>query len=204
MPKAKGRNADMRQATRAAILDAARWLFEAEGYDAVATQTICATAGVSQGALFDHFGSKRDLFMVVHDQWQHRLVAAIEAAAAGTADPWQRFSGIWRAYLSSTQDPAMRQVLLLDGPHVIGLAQMRARDRNTAFAFFKGEVAALMQAGLIRAMDVHGLSVLLFGALDQAAFEMADFPADGALRDRLLDSFEALMQALRPPPGPVP
>ncbi|WP_165771923.1 TetR/AcrR family transcriptional regulator [Niveispirillum lacus] len=204
MPKAKGRNAEMRQATRAAILDAARRLFEVDGYDAVPTQAICAAAGVSQGALFDHFGSKRDLFIAVHDQWQDRLVATIEAAATGIADPWQRFSGIWRTYLSSTQDPAMRQVLLLDGPYVIGLAPMRARDRDTAFAFFKEEVTALMQAGLIRAMDAHGLSVLLFGALDQAAFEMADFPADTALRHRLLDSFEALMQALRPAPGPVP
>lgn len=200
MPKAKGPNAEMRQATRAAILDAARRLFEVSGYDAVATSAICAAAGVSQGALFDHFGSKRDLFILVHDQWQDRLVAAIDAAATGIADPWQRFSRIWRTYLSSTENPAMRQVLLLDGPYVIGLAQMRARDRDTAFAFFKGEVASLMQAGLIRPLDAHGLSVLLFGALDQAAFEMADFPGDGDLRRRLLDSFETVMQALRPAP----
>ncbi|MFN8831966.1 MAG: TetR/AcrR family transcriptional regulator [Labrys sp. (in: a-proteobacteria)] len=200
MPKPRGKNAEMRKATRAALLAAARDLFERHGYEAVATQAISAAAGVSHGALFDHFGSKRDLFIAVHDGWQDALVARIDAAAAVETDPWRRFAGIWRAYLSSTEDPAMRQILLLDGPHVVGLAQMRARDRETAFAFFRAEVEALIAAGLIRPLDAHGLSVLLFGALDQAAFEMADFPGDAGLRARLLASMDALMEALRPPP----
>lgn len=198
MPKPRGKNGDMRAATHAAILDAARSLFETKGYEAVSTQAICAAAGVSQGALFAHFGSKRDLFMAVHDGWQDALVARIDAAAAAHDDPWQRFRGIWRAYLASTEDPAMRRVLLLDGPHVIGLERMRARDRETAFAFFRGEVEALMEKGLIRQADAHGLALLLFGALDQAAFEMADFPDDATLRTRLLDSMDMLMEALRP------
>lgn len=188
----------MRGATHAAILDAARSLFETKGYDAVSTQTICAAAGVSQGALFNHFGSKRDLFMAVHDDWQDALVARIDAAAAAHDDAWQRFRAIWRAYLASTENPEMRRVLLLDGPHVIGIERMRARDRETAFAFFRGEVEALMAKGLIRQLDAHGLALLLFGALDQAAFEMADFPDDAELRTRLLDSMDALMEALRP------
>lgn len=198
MPKPKGRNAEMRLATRAAILDAAQGLFETLGYDEVSTQAICAAAGVSQGALFDHFGSKRDLFIAVHDRWQDALVERIDAAAAAEADPWRRFAGIWRAYLSATEEPAMRQVLLLDGPHVIGLARMRARDRETAFAFLEAEVAALIAAGLLRPIDPHGLAVLLFGAFDQAAFEIADFPDDAGLRARLTASVEALMEALRP------
>ena len=198
MPKPRGKNADMRAATRGAILDAARALFETRGYDAVSTQTICAAAGVSQGALFDHFGSKRDLFIAVHDGWQDALVARIDAAASMPGDPWARFRGIWRAYLASTEEAAMWQVLLFDGPHVIGLERMRARDRETAFAFFKSEVEALMAQGLIRPTDSHGLSILLFGALDQAAFEMADFPDDEDLRSRLVASMDALMDALRP------
>lgn len=198
MPKAKGRNTEMRLATRLAILAAATRLFEAHGFDAVTTPAICAAAGVSQGALFDHFGSKRDLFIAVHDQWQDQLVADIGAATTGLDDPWQRFSTIWRTYLSATENPAMRQILLLDGPYVIGLSQIRTRDRESAFAFFKMEVSALIDRGCIQAIDAHGLAVLLFGALDQAAFEMADFPSDDGLRQRLVASFEALMQALCP------
>lgn len=203
MPKAKGRNADMRQATRSAILAAAKSLFEAHGFDAVSAQAIAEAAGVSHGAVFDHFGSKRALFIAVHDAWQDALVARIAEAVAGDGEPWARFSAIWRAYLSSTEDPAMRQILLLDGPRVIGLAEMRARDRESAFAFFHEEVASLIRAGLIQPMDSHGLAILLFGALDQAAFELADFPEDATLRTRLLTSMEAVMAALRTkPPAP--
>ncbi|NBN79318.1 TetR family transcriptional regulator [Microvirga tunisiensis] len=198
MPKPKGRNADMRAATREALMTAARTLFEQNGYEAVSTQAICAAAGVSQGTLFAHFGSKRDLFIAVHDAWQDHLVASIDAAARRHVDPWLRFDAIWRAYLAATDIPPMRQILLLDGPHVIGLAQMRARDRETAFAFLKAEVTGLIDAQLLRPVDPHGLAVLLFGALDQAAFEIADFPADTDLRLRLVASVEALLDALRP------
>jgi AcrR family transcriptional regulator len=198
MPKPSGRNRDLYEATHARILESARTLFAARGYDHVTTPEVAAAAGVSHGSLFHHFPTKRDLFAAVHDGYQLELIGRIDAAAAAAPDPAARFDAIWRAYLDSTADPAMRRILLLDGPRVIGLEALRARDRETAFAFFTGELAALQAAGLIRAGSVRALAVLLFGALDQAAFEIADFPDDAELRRALVDEVAALVSALRP------
>jgi len=198
MPKPSGRNRDLYDATHARILGAARTLFAARGFDDVTTPEVAAAAGVSHGSLFHHFRTKRDLFVAVHDGFQLELIGRIDAAAAAARDPSSRFDAIWRAYLGSTEDPGMRRILLLDGPRVIGLEALRARDRETAFAFFAGELAALQACGLIRAGSVRALAVLLFGALDQAAFEIADFPDDADLRRALVAEVAALVEALRP------
>lgn len=197
MPKPKGRNDETYAATHQRLLQIARRLFETEGYEAVTTQAIAKACGLSQGSLFHHFGSKRDLFIAVHNHWQDELVARIEHDAASARDPATRFDRVWRAYLAATEDPAMRRVLLLDGPSVIGLEALRARDRETALGFFGAQIEELMRTGGIRRLDAGALAILLFGALDQAAFEIADFPHDADLRRRLIDGFCAMIDALK-------
>jgi hypothetical protein len=86
---------------------------------------------------------------------------------------------------------------LLDGPHVIGLEALRARDRETAFAYFEEQIEAIMSAGQMPWRDVRALSVILFGALDQAAFEIADFPEDKALRASLFEAVAQTIEALK-------
>ena len=47
---------------RGLILAAARELFTAQGYDATTTKAIAAEAGVLESLIFNHFGSKAELF----------------------------------------------------------------------------------------------------------------------------------------------
>ena len=48
---------------RALVLAAARELFEQRGYEPVSTREIADRAGVTQAAVFRHFGTKADLFV---------------------------------------------------------------------------------------------------------------------------------------------
>lgn len=200
MGKPKGANDETYARTHAALLDAARQLFPARGYDHVSATDLCDHAHTSHGSLFHHFKTKRDLFILVHNEWQDRLIHRIRTAAEGARDPWSRFNHVWRTYLEATENAEMRQVLLLDGPSVIGLRQLRQRDRTTVFAFLQAEFQILLHAGLIPALDPNALTILFFGALDQAAFEIADFPHDAALRKRLLSTTTAILDNLRRDP----
>lgn len=197
MPKPKGANRETYAASHLRLLEVATRLFEAHGYDGVTTDQIAHAAGVAPGSLFHHFQSKKSLFVAVHNAYQEKLIEGISRAIAEALDPADRFDRMWRAYLESTEDAGMRRVLLLDGPKVIGLEALRQQDRQTAFAFFSQEVQALMDAGIFPQDNVRALSVLLFGALDQAAFEIADFPEDRALRRAILSSVENLIRALK-------
>src|ERR1700694_6081611 len=80
--------ADQSEATRAALIGAARELFAARGYAAVATEEIVRAAGVTRGALYHHFAGKIELFEAVYEDVERGLVEQIAASAISTAgDP---------------------------------------------------------------------------------------------------------------------
>ena len=61
----KSRKAEQSEATRAALVAAARELLTDKGYAGVATEEIVQRAGVTRGALYHHFRDKRALFRAV-------------------------------------------------------------------------------------------------------------------------------------------
>ena len=54
--------------TRVAILDAARSLYEAQGYFGVGMEAVAKKAGVSRRAVYLHFASKADLLGALHER----------------------------------------------------------------------------------------------------------------------------------------
>ncbi len=90
--------------TRADLLDAAARVFSAKGFEGASVDDVATEAGYTKGAVYAHFGSKRDLFLAVarsvldaESAGEHRLpgvtaegvdVAALEDALAASAqDP---------------------------------------------------------------------------------------------------------------------
>ncbi|HEX2087871.1 MAG TPA: helix-turn-helix domain-containing protein, partial [Solirubrobacteraceae bacterium] len=51
------------EATTSELVEAARALFAADGYAATSLDDVVRRAGVTKGALYHHFGGKRDLFL---------------------------------------------------------------------------------------------------------------------------------------------
>jgi AcrR family transcriptional regulator len=66
--------------TRARLLQAAADVFAARGYDGTRVADIAATAGVSNGALYAHFGSKAELLVAALRAHGGRVLADLLAA----------------------------------------------------------------------------------------------------------------------------
>lgn len=159
-------NRERTEATRGALIAAARRLFVEKGYAGTSTPEIAASAGITRGALYHHFADKRDLFRAVVEREAHAVAEEIEAAAPDDLPARDALAAGGTAYLAAMTVPGRTRLLLIEGPAVLGSAEMGALDEaNAARTLRAGLEAAMAGSGL----PVAALSVLLSAAFDRAA-----------------------------------
>ena len=86
---------------RKAILDSARGLFSAHGYDRASMRDIARTAGVTVPVLYDHFRSKQALQVALIEREGDILVAQV---------PTDSEAATWREYVRESFDTFFRFV----------------------------------------------------------------------------------------------
>src|SRR6516165_10537526 len=121
----KSRQAENSAATRAALVKVARKLFAERGYTEAATEEVVRRARVTRGALYHHFRDKQDLFRAVLHEEERKLAGTVTAAAATEPDPWRALKAGSEAFLDACLDPAVRQIVLIDAPAVLGWEDYR-------------------------------------------------------------------------------
>lgn len=178
-------NRDRSDATRAALTAAARTLFVAKGYAETSTPEIAAAAGVTRGALYHHFHDKRDLFRAVVDHEARAVAAAIETAGADSSGSAAMLAGS-EAYLDAMTVPGRTRLLLIDGPAVLGAAEIDDLDSaNAARTLREGLAAAAAESGAT-ALPLQALAVLLSAAFDRAAMAIEAGGDPAAFRSAML------------------
>ncbi|GAA3154538.1 TetR/AcrR family transcriptional regulator [Planomonospora alba] len=191
-----GGRALQRERTRQALLREGRRLFAARGYGAVGLSEIVRAAGVTKGALYHHFEGKSDLFRAVLEQVQQEVARAVAAAADAQDDPWARLVAGCRAFLAAGADPEIQQIMLVDGPAVLGWSEWRALDEAASARHLAEALTALVEAGVIAPQPVPPLVHLLSGAMNEAALWLAGSAGPGDLADTQA-ALERMLEALR-------
>jgi len=87
-----------RDQRRAQLLDAANDVFTTKGYHAAAMDDIADVAGVSKPVLYQHFGSKLELYLDLLDLSCDRLVEVVQEALASTEDNGDRVVATMSAF----------------------------------------------------------------------------------------------------------
>jgi AcrR family transcriptional regulator len=194
--------AEQSEATRAALLAAARPLFAARGYADVGTEEIVRAAGVTRGALYHHFDGKRELFRAVYEDIERQLVERIaESAISSASDPFAALHAGAQAFLDACEsDPAVQRIALLDAPSVLGWEEWRAIGLRYGFGLVEGTLQAAVDAGLIESQPVRPLAHLLLGSIDEGAMLVARADDGGKTRAEVGAAVTRLLDALRPSP----
>ncbi|MGJ6968324.1 TetR/AcrR family transcriptional regulator [Streptosporangium sp. G11] len=186
--------ARQRLETRRALVTEARRLFARHGYAAVSLAQIVGAAAVTKGALYHHFDSKAALFHVVVEQVQREVGERVAAAADAYDDPWEQLVAGCRAFLAVSRDPDVQQIMLVDGPAVLGWNEWRAMDEASSARHLTEALATLIEAGVVARRPVEPLARLLSGAMNEAALWLArstdpdDLPAVTEELSRILES----------------
>jgi AcrR family transcriptional regulator len=83
---------------RRQLLDVAVDVFAERGFHATSMDEVAEAAGVTKPVLYQHFDSKRDLFVELLDDVGSHLVEAVTAAVGGAIGPRQRVEAGFEAY----------------------------------------------------------------------------------------------------------
>jgi len=171
---------ERRDATRRALIAAARRQFAESGYAATNTPAIATEAGVTRGALYHHFADKQALFEAVVEEEHALLALAINAAAESDDEPGPVRALIegGDAYLAAMQDPGRRRILLIDAPAVIPREKLDAINARFGLRTLVQGVEAAVAADAIRDLPVLPLAQLLDALFDRAALAPAEELAD--------------------------
>jgi len=165
-------------ATRAALVAAARRLFADHGYADVGTERIVRAAGVTRGALYHQFVDKAELFAAVLESVEQGIMARLIAAAATASDspdahPVGSLIAGADAWLDACADTEVQQIVLVDGPAVLGWERWREIGERYGMGLVAELLNESIAAGAIPDQPVEPLAHVLVGALDEAALYVA-------------------------------
>lgn len=193
VPKAGRRSNKARtEATRAALIAAARALFVEKGYAETGTPEIVAAAEVTRGALYHHFADKADLFRATLEQEAKAVAARIEHDTRNPISALEAMIIGTESYFVAMSVPGRARLLLLDGPAVLGHAEMARINGETGDEELRQGLAYAVEEGALEAVPLGAMTQVLSAAFDRAALSIAE----GEPADDYKQAIRALLTAL--------
>lgn len=144
-------------------------LFAHAGYGGTSIETVLAATGLSRGALYHHFKDKAALFEAVLEAMEATIADRLRAASIGIADPLAAMRAGGDAWLELSRDPAIKQIVLIDAPAVVGWQKWREIDARFGFGLLKAGLKNLAKAGRLRPDLVEPLSHVLLASMMELA-----------------------------------
>jgi len=190
-------HAERRAGTQAAVMKAARKLFGERGFAATSVDDIAGASRVAKGAIYHYFKTKNDLFEAVFEQASSDLVVEIDGAVRREKDTLAMLSAGTQLYFEKCARGPMGQIILRDGPAVLGWQRWREIDARHFGGKIPRALNIAMDAGIIARQPVEPLARLLLGAISEAAAACAGRNDIGAVGSEYARAFRSLLDALR-------
>src|SRR5262245_31707263 len=191
------------EAKVARLMASARELFATRGYGATTTADVARHAGVSEGMVFHHFGSKAGLLQAVAADYGRGLGEAMEAAAR--AQPPEGFvEASLRAAFRYVRERGASVRYLQERAEPGDTAAARNATRTEIVASIERGLVQQRGSGLLRPLDPHITAELLF-ALVEAALMECFVHGDGSREsDYLREAVACVTGAVRATAAPAP
>jgi AcrR family transcriptional regulator len=196
----KERQEREREAVGRAILDAARDLFVAEGYQNVSIRKIADRIEYSPAAIYSYFPSKDDIFFALAEEGFRLLFSRRPDVSGGSGIDALRAT-FWQLYDFSRSDPEYFALMFLD-------RSVPRISKNWERFAFVGEMKEQIAQTILQAVDEghlpetanpHAVSRILTAAMiGAAALHLCDRLAPGEDAEALArDTLEAVLTGLR-------
>jgi AcrR family transcriptional regulator len=185
------------EATRAALIAAARRLFVDKGYFATSTEEIVAEAGVgTRGALYHHFADKLALFHAVFESVETELLTAAAGSETHDGALAQLEAGLLGFLEAAATSRDVQRVLLIDGPAVLGWPQWRALEEKFGLGAIRALLDQAVTEGSIAAQPLDAVAHILLAAVDEAALYIANAPDPPAAKEETVAAMDRVLRGI--------
>lgn len=176
---------------RSKLIAAARRAFSEKGYAAASMDDLTAEVGLTRGALYHNFGSKRGLFAAVVEQIDTEMALRAKEMSAQADSVWHEFLAEGIAYIRMALDPEVQRIVLLDGPAVLG-DPSQWPSQSSCLEVTQQRVQQLVSQGVMKPIDSEAAGRLLSGAALNAALWIAASNKPDEVTPRAVEAFQLL------------
>ncbi|WP_027142341.1 TetR/AcrR family transcriptional regulator [Mesorhizobium sp. WSM3626] len=182
--------------TRAKLIAAARQAFGTIGYAEASMDDFTASAGLTRGALYHHFGDKKGLLQAVIAQIDAEMAARVNEVASRAPTRWQHFVDECTTYIEMALEPEIQRIMFRDGPAVLG-DPAQWSNANACVGSMTDHLTALQQEGVVvPGLDPETAARLINGASSQAAQRIANSNDPEATSRKVVVAFKQLLEGL--------
>jgi AcrR family transcriptional regulator len=190
------RRKEQAEASRAALVEAARQCFTESGYEATTVAAILERAGMARGALYHYFpDGKRELFTAVFDTVDESFHAQRDALLE-VESPLSRIRAGVRLFLQLCTEDDFARIMLVDAPNLV--PGQGVRDQGSSYRLLHAQLVEGMATGEVRECNPDVMAASLYGAIRRAgelvigAVDRRTVAAEAAAAlDLMLDGLEA-------------
>ena len=166
------------ESTKRLLEKVARSSFGRTGFAGTSAERLAESAGVTSGAVYHHYRDKRDLFRSVFHELERSLADRVLKSARSGRNPWERLELGIAEYLKACAEPEFRQIVLVDGPSVLGWEEWRAADEQYHLRPLAAALTNAMRSGQLEKRPALPLARVLLGVLTETGLTAAaDRPA---------------------------
>lgn len=187
---------ERREASRAAILAAAREEFLDREFGSVTLEDIADRAGLTRGAVYHQFKDKLDVFTAVVIAEAVRVREIIGASMRAVDHPIERLWVGCGLYLDMITDVRIMRMIHVDYPAACGV------DRWTLESPWLNDVEVMLreavERGLLREMPVRALARLVLAFIRESIVAFVFATDRRAVRDEMMSALEVLLRRLAP------
>jgi hypothetical protein len=176
------------QATKAALLAAARELFVTKGYYATGTEEIVRAPRSGREVRCTTISpTSRRRKGPAHPRRDHHLGRR----------PWGRLVAGLQGFLTAALEPEVQRIILIDGPTVLDWNAWRELEGHYAITIIEAALQAAMDQGTIRAQPRRELAHLILAVVGEAALLVAHSGNHKAARRNASQTLGQLLDGLR-------
>ena len=200
--QSKSKKIEQGDATREALLLAARELFGAQGYADTSLDEIVHSAGVTKGALYHHFASKEKLFRCVFELVKKELSYQVFPLTVGQDDAelWLDLLARCRRVIEAHTDSRLQRIVLLDARLVWTWDEWHKFEHEYGVVMLRAGLRRAMHRRIIQPLALHALTMILTGALNEACMLVANAADRTSALNEASAIIEQLLEGLRPRP----